>query len=575
MYKILIIEDEPQIRENIETILSLEGFATITAEDGYQGLQMAEQHQPDIIICDVMMPNLDGYGLLRVLRQHPPTSDIPFIFLTAKAEYPNIRQGMGLGADDYLTKPFDVNELLQVVSTQLEKRQKIIQRYKAQIQEMEAQIHYLARHDSTTDLSNQLFLEEYFDKIRLQADEQGEILPILLINIDILYRNKLFLQANVRQLLLKAVAERLNQLNSQDKLIEFIAYFKTDQLALLLKPVQISDTVAEIAEQILASLSQPLNFNNQEVFLKPKVSIACYPEDATELKTLLHYAEVTLEHYKQQNTVSFNFYNHIIHNFFVKRSLLEKEFLKGIENQEFQIYYQPQINVETGKIICVEALIRWVHPVLGVISPGEFIPIAEESGLIIPLGEWILKTACLEIKQIQAEGFSNLNLAVNISVSQFRQENFVSRINDIINQNSWQPALLKLELTENVFIEDITLVKNRLDELKKHGIQISIDDFGTGYSSFKYIQEFSCDQLKVDQYFIRNIESLESKQSIVKSIIQLAQGLNINIIAEGVETENELNWLKQNSCTVIQGYFFSRPLALEDLKKFLLAYQEK
>jgi diguanylate cyclase len=573
MYKILIIEDEPQIRENIQLILSLEGFSTITAKDGYEGLQMVEEHRPDIIICDVMMPNLDGYALLKVLRQQPATAEIPFIFLTAKTEYSNVREGMGLGADDYLTKPFEVSELLQVVSTQLEKRQKIIQRYKGQIEEMEAQIHYLARHDSLTNLSNQFFLEEYFDKIRVQADHQEQILPLLLVDIDVLYRTKLFLEASVRQLLLKAVAERLNKLNSQNSVIAFIAHFKTDQLALLLQPVPNSKAITEIAETILGSLSHPFTFNNQEISLKTKISVACYPDDALELSNLLHYAEVTLEHYKQENIIGYNFYNQVIRNIIIKRTILESEILQGIEKNEFKLHYQPQINVNTGKVICVEALIRWNHPVYGMISPGEFIPIAEESGLIIPLGEWILKTACSQIQSLQSAGFENLNLAVNISASQFREENFIRSVNDIINDTNYQPELLELELTENVFIEDIELVRSRLNELKSYGIQLSIDDFGTGYSSFKYLQEFSCKQLKIDQYFIRDIDSLASKQSIVKSIIQLAHSLKMNIIAEGVETQAEICWLIENSCNVIQGYFFSRPLAIKDLHNFLLAHK--
>ncbi len=573
MHTILIIEDEPQIRKNIEQILNLAGFSTITAEDGCQGLQMAEEHRPDMIICDVMMPHLDGYGLIKILRQQPATAEIPFIFLTAKTEHSNVREGMGLGADDYLTKPFQVDELLQVVSTQLEKRQKIIQRYKGQIEEMKAQMHYLVRHDSVTDLSNQFFLEEYFHQIRLQADNQGQLLPLLLIDIDILYHTKSFLEASVRHLLLKSVAERLNQLNSQNQIIKFIAYFKIDQLVLLLNPVTNNKVAAEISEQILDSLSQPLSFNNQEISVQTKISIVFYPEDALQLSQLLNYAEVTLEHHKQDNTIAYHFYNQEIRNIVFKKSILEADFLQAINNNQFEVYYQPQINVNTGKLVCVEALIRWNHPVYGMISPAEFIPMAEDSGLIMPLGEWVLKTACSQIKDLQAEGLGNFNVAVNISACQFRQENFIRRINEIIANTNFNPALLELELTETIFIQDIEVMRSRLNELMNHEIKLSIDDFGTGYSSFKYIQEFSFGNLKIDQYFIRNIDALENKQSIVKSIILMANSLNMNIVAEGVETKEELNWLTQNDCTVIQGYFFSRPLALKDLKNFLLAHK--
>ncbi|WP_413172255.1 EAL domain-containing protein [Anabaena azotica] len=570
MNTILIIEDEPQIRENIQEILELQGFATITAEDGWEGLQMAEKHQPDMIICDLMMPRLDGYGLIKELRQKPITAEIPFVFLTAKAERCNLRRAMELGADDYLTKPFDVEELLQVISTRLAKRQIVTQRYRYQIEQMESQINYLARHDNLTDLPNQFFLEEYFNQIRLQAYNQAQLLPLLLIDLEILYRTKLFFEPSSRHLLLKAVAERLNQLNSSNQIIDLIAYLKTDQLALLLKPVQDSQSAASIAEQILDSLSQPFIINNQEISVQTKIGIACYPHDALQLGELLTHSEVTLEHYRLENKTSYHFYNQEILNIVFRKVILEADFWQALEKNEFQIHYQPQINIKTGKVVCVEALIRWQHQEYGMISPGEFIPLAEESGFIIPLGEWILKHACQQIKNLQLEGFGNFNLAVNISAYQFRQENFVRCVNDIIAQTQFAPKLLELELTETVFIQDTNAIKNKINELRSYGVKLSIDDFGTGYSSFKYLQEFSFNHLKIDRYFISNIDKLENKQSIVKTIIQLAESLNMNIVAEGVETNDELNWLRQNSCSIIQGYLFSRPLTIEDLKIFLL-----
>jgi diguanylate cyclase len=571
MQKILIIEDEPKIRENIQEILDLEGFITITAEDGWQGVQMAEAHQPDMIICDLMMPRLDGYGVIKALRQKPMTAEIPFIFLTAKAEHRDLRQGMELGADDYLTKPFEVDELLQAISTRLKKRQIVTQRHRDQIQEMEAQIHYLVRHDSLTGLPNQFFLEEYFNQTRLQAYNQGQFLFLLLVDIDVLYRTKLLFEPSLSKLLIQTIVEKLNQLNSPHQVIDLIAYLKTNQLVLLLKPVQDSQIAVSISQQILDSLSKPVIINNQEISAQAKISIVCYPNDALQMGELLNHAEVTLEHYKQEDTTSYHFYNQEILNVVFRKVILESDFWHALEENQFQLYYQPQINVNTGKVVGVEALIRWQHPEYGIISPAEFIPIAEESGFIIPLGEWVLKTACLQLKDLQAQGFGNFKVAVNISACQFRQENFIQRINDIVTNTNFQPDLLELELTETVCIQDIEVVRNKLNELSDYGIKLSIDDFGTGYSSFKYLQEFSFSHLKIDRYFISNIDKLESKQSIVKSIIQLADGLNINIIAEGVETQEELNWLKYNHCHMIQGYFFSRPLAIEDLKVFLLA----
>ena len=571
MNTILIIEDEPQIRKNIQQILDLEGFSTITAEDGLEGLDMAEKHQPDMIICDVMMPNLDGYGLIKALRQKPLTADIPFIFLTAKAENGDLRQGMELGADDYLIKPFKADELIRAISTRFEKRQVLTQRYKTQIEQMESEIYHLVRHDSLTGLPNQLFLEEYFNQNRLQAYNQNQFLPLLLIDIDFVYHTQLLFNPSFKHLLLKDIAARLNELNDPNPIIDSICYLQTDRLALLLKPVQDNQVTADIAQQILASLSQPLLVNNEEIFIQATIGIACYPSDAMQLGELLTHAEVTLEHYKLDNTHSYHFYNPEILDVVLRKLILESDFLQAIEKNEFLLYYQPQINVQTGKVVGVEALIRWQHPECGMVSPAEFIPIAEQSGFILPLGKWILKRACQQLKELQAEGLANFKLAVNISAYQVTQENFVQHINDIITAENFNPDLLELELTETVFIQDIELVKNKINELKNYGIKVSIDDFGTGYSSFKYLHEFSFSHLKIDRYFISNVDKIESKQSILKSIIQLANTLKVDIVAEGVETNEEVNWLKQNNCDVIQGYFFSRPLPIEDLKVFLLA----
>ena len=576
MYKILIVEDELDIRENIQQILELKDFATITAENGWQGLQMAQKHQPDLILCDIMMPLLDGYGLLKTLRQDVTTGSIPFIFLTAKAEHADLRQAMKLGADDYLTKPFQLDELLQVIATQLEKHQIVTQQYKGKIEQMEAQINYLARHDTLSNLPNQLFLEEYFNQTRVQVYHQNDqFLPLLLLDINIVYQSKLLFEPSFRHFLCKNIGERLNDLKHNNQAIDLIAYLETNQLALLLKPTQDSKVVAEIAEQILESLSQPIGLNDQQISIQTIIGIACYPNDGLQLNQLLTHAEITLEHYKLDKTNRYHFYHQEILNVIFRKVLLECDFLSAIENKEFELYYQPQIHTKTGRVIGVEALIRWHHPEHGLISPAEFIPIAEQSGFIISLGEWVLKTACLQIKNLQLEEFDNLKLAVNISAHQFEQENFIRRVLEIIEETNFDIKQLELELTETVFVHDIEAVKLKMKALKSQGIELSIDDFGTGYSSFKYLREFSFNNLKIDRYFITNIDNLTDKQSIIKGIIQMAHHLNINIIAEGVETQEELNWLKQNRCDVIQGYFFSRPLPIEDLKIFLLAKYSK
>ncbi|AFZ57994.1 EAL domain-containing protein [Anabaena cylindrica FACHB-243] len=570
MNKILIVEDDPLMRELIQQILDLEGFSTITAEDGWLGLQMVEQHQPDLIICDVMMPKLDGYSLIQTLRQNPVNSTIPLIFLTAKAERCDLRQAMELGADDYLTKPFEASELLQAIKTQLKKRQAVTQHYINQVQQMETELVYLARHDSLTGLPNQLCLEDKFNKNRLQVYSQQQMLPFLLIDIDIIYPHKLFFESSMQYFLIKILSGRLKDLNLQNNLIDLIAQLKTNQLVILLKPIQEIKTITDIAQQFLDNLLEPLFISNQKVFLQAKIGISCYPNDGLQLSELLTHAEFALEYYQPQDTNLYHFYSREILDNFRQKVILEADLIPALERNEFQLYYQPQINITTGEVVGVEALIRWQHPEYGTISPAEFIPIAEKSGFIIPLGEWVIERACREFKILQSELFNNFNMAINISACQFRTENFSEKIIGIIKKIGIAPESIELELTESVFIQNAELVKQKLDNLSNQGLKISIDDFGTGYSSFKYLQDFSFHSLKIDRYFITNIDQFKNKQALVKSIIQTANNLNLNIVAEGVETKNELDWLMQNNCDVIQGYFFSPPLSIEELKKFLL-----
>ncbi|MEG4850070.1 EAL domain-containing response regulator [Microcoleus sp. B5-D4] len=398
MKKILVIEDEQVIRENILKLLKAEGFDVTGAENGSQGLYAAVSNVPDVIICDVMMPELDGYGVLVALRSNPVTATVPFVFLTGKADRSEMRQGMELGADDYLTKPFTKAELVGAISSRLKKQE--------------------------------------------------------------------------------AFAEQYNTLRSQSS--ELI-------------------------------------------------------QDADKLER-------------------------------IKTSLCD-----ALEREEFQVYYQPQVNVHTGKIISAEALVRWVHPEKGLISPAEFIPAAEETGFIVQLGEWVLQTACRQMQVWKNAGFSGLRVAVNLSPRQFHQPDLSSRVAQILAETGLEASSLELELTESLMVEDAESAIATLQQLKKLGVSISIDDFGTGYSSLSYLTQYPFDTLKIDRCFISNITDGCTNAAIVKAIIEMAHSLCLEVIAEGVETEAEKDFLWRYKCDIMQGYLFSPPLAAADFEQLLMA----
>ena len=401
MKTILVIEDDYVIRENILKILKAERFDVMGAENGMQGLSLAMSNLPDVILCDVLMPELNGYGVLMALRANPATATVPFVFLTGKTDRAEMRQGMELGADDYLTKPFTKAELVGAIAIRLKKQE--------------------------------------------------------------------------------AFAELYNTLQIQSN--EFI--------------------IQQNADEKLAQL---------------------------------------------------------------KRSLY-----RALKREEFLVYYQPQISMNTGKIVGAEALVRWQHHEKGLIPPTEFIPVAEKTGFIIPLGEWILQTACKQVQAWKNDGFSGLRVAVNLSPRQFHQPDLSSRVALILEKIGLEPSSLELELTESLMVEDVKSAIATLTQLKNLGISISIDDFGTGYSSLSYLTQYPFDTLKIDRSFVRNITDGSRNAAIVKAIIEMAHSLCLEVIAEGVETQAEKDFLLRSECDVMQGYLFSPPLSAAGFEQLLLA----
>ncbi|MCX7592578.1 MAG: EAL domain-containing response regulator, partial [Fischerella sp.] len=386
MTKILVIEDEKSVRENLVELLEAEDFETIGAANGQIGLHLALTEVPDLILCDLMMPELDGYGVLTALRQEPLTATIPFIFLTAKATKSDFRQGMDLGADDYITKPFTRAELLSAIDSRLQK------------------------------------------------------------------------QSTLRQ------------------------YFSESQ--------------------------QPKTLTSEMLVVK----------------NILHEA------IEQGNF------------------------------RQFYIEYQPQIDIASGYVIAAEALLRWQSPELGMVATSELIPLAESTGLIIPIGEWVLQTVCQQNKIWQNAGYSPLGIAVNLSAREFTQPDLCQTIVKFLTANNLEPDYLELELTESLVMQDVNTAIATMDELRSLGIKIAIDDFGTGYSSLMYLKKLPINKLKIDRYFIHNVVNDPQKAAITTALIQMGHNLNLQVIAEGVETEAELDFLRQYQCDAMQGILFSRPL---------------
>ncbi|MEL6462529.1 MAG: EAL domain-containing response regulator [Cyanobacteria bacterium J06621_15] len=397
MTKILVIEDEESVRENILDLLEAESFETLAAANGKIGIDLAVSEVPDLILCDLMMPNIDGYEVLKKLNLQASTATIPFIFLTARTAKADIRQGMNLGADDYLTKPFTRSELLNAVVSRLEKQ--------------------------------------------------------------------------------------------------------TDDLKYISK--------------------------------KPRHSAHFIPELQVIKSSLL-------------------------------RTLAKRKL------REFQIHYQPIVDACSGSIIAAESLVRWQSSELGLISPAELIPLAESTGLIIPIGEWLIKNVCNQTKIWQDAGYQNFYSTINISINQLIQPDFVSKILGVLAENNLHPSSLEFEITEGMIENDVNTAISRMQELRSHGLKLAIDDFGTGHSSLIYLKQLPVNTLKIDHYFVHNIDKDKQKSAITKGIIEMAHNLDLQIVAEGVETKAELNIIRTLKCDKIQGYLLSHPLSIAEFEELLL-----
>ncbi len=568
MPKILVIEDDIQVLSSLSELLSSAGFQVNTAENGLKGLKSALDNQPDLVICDVIMPGLDGYGVLKELRAHRLTVNIPFIFLTGLASRQDQRQGMNLGADDYLLKPFTLEEVLAAINTRLAKQASVTQHYVTELKEAEERLNSLLFYDNATRLPNRVLLGQRFNWIEEVAGSHAAV-TLLSISIDRFNRINESLGFIGGDNLLRLVGARLQRLVADS---DTIARIQAGQFAILL-PSADKTQAHNLARIILAELAEPFDLDGQELFVTASIGIALGPKDGAELDTLLKNADVALNHVQERGGNFFHFYSTELSHNIIEKVNLQANLRQALQRDEFRVYYQPQINLVTGQVVGVEALIRWEHPERGLVLPGEFIPLAEETNLIGPMSEWVLSTACAHVKAWQEKGLTNLRVAVNLSGRQLTEEDLRQKVIQILETTGLSPDSLELELTESVLLRDMGAAISILSELRALGIHVAIDDFGTGYSSLSQLRHLPFDTLKVDRSFVQNVGEKAEPSAITAAIIQMAHTLNLLVIAEGVETLEELDFLRQTSCDEIQGYFVSRPLPGDEFLEFLVNYK--
>jgi diguanylate cyclase (GGDEF)-like protein len=416
--------------------------------------------------------------------------------------------------------------------------------------------------DVLTGLPNRfLFLDRLGHAISRSA-RSHRMVAVMLLDIDNFKTINDTLGHTHGDLLLQDIADRLRRCVLED---DTLARIGGDEFSIVLEGVSEIEEIAMIAQKIVDIFSLPFTPSGQEIYVTPSMGITIYPMDGHDSDTLLKNADAAMYAAKEYGRNHFRFYTTDMNALAIERFAMEGALRRAMEREEFALHYQPQVDIKSGQVIGVEALLRWNHPERGMVPPGEFIPLLEENNLIIPVGEWVLRTACAQSRAWQDAGLPPLRMAVNLSARQFRQDNLVEMIDSILQESGISPKLLELELTEGLLMENTSETSMILEQLKSRGVQVAIDDFGTGYSSLSYLKRFPIDRLKIDRSFVRDIITDSNDAAIAVAVISLGRSLGLSVIAEGVETPDQLEFLGVQKCDEYQGYHFSRPVPPEEI----------
>ncbi|MEW9698247.1 EAL domain-containing protein [Paenibacillus sp. SI8] len=428
------------------------------------------------------------------------------------------------------------------------------------------QIRYMAYYDDMTGLPNRRMFRDHLNQTLTLTRAVGQRVAVFYLDID---RFKLVNDSfghDYGNMLLLQLAERFTRCVTEN---DFIARTEGDEFAFYYTNVADSNDAIAIIAGINRVLEEPFRLEQYELHVTASIGIAISSDDGEDAEMLMKYADIALARAKEKGRNDFQIFNSDMKSVSLDRLKLENELRKAIAGEEFILYYQPQVEIETGRIVGVEALIRWNHPERGLVAPNHFIPFAEESGLIVPIGEWVLRAACKQNKAWQNQGYPMIPISVNLSMRQFFQYNLIGKISYVLEQTGLDPKYLELEITESMTM-DVDHAIQSLLELKELGVNVSIDDFGTGYSSLYYLKKFPIDKLKIDRSFVRDIMVDPNDAAIVATIIAMTHHLNLKVIAEGVETEDQLQFLHENRCNEVQGYWFSPPVTADHLESMLL-----
>ena len=664
------------------------------ADNGREAIKIFEKSPPDLIVLDLVMPDMDGFMTCTKIRSLPGGKRIPILIMTGLEDAASIAQAYEHGATDFVNKPVNSmilchhirymlrtsnvlqalvksqarlelaqriarignwdwtpatgrfsmsNELCRIVGIRpqdfsgtldafltlvhpddrnavRDALQKIVSHHApcdidhrvilpngadfsihlqaegvrdeqtheltvigtaqdiTERKQAERAIHRLAYYDSLTGLANRVLFKDRLSTAISHAERYGQHLATLFIDLDRFKMINDTLGHTVGDLLLTQVAERLSESvrhsdsvgrHAENETSHALARLGGDEFTILITNLTQPQDAGKVARRILESLTQPFNIEGHEVFISASIGISIFPNDGRTVDSLLKNADTAMYHAKEQGRNNCQYYSSGLNAAAAERLDLESDLRRALEREEFVVYYQPKLNIHTREILGAEALVRWRHPKRGILAPGIFMSAAVDTGLVRPMDEWVLREACRQVRDWTQAGLSAITVSVNVSNSLFHGRTLIATASDALQKTGISPDQLELELTESIAMRDVDATVTMLEELRSMGLRLSIDDFGTGYSSLSYLQRFPLSRLKIDQSFVRDLLSNENNVKITKAIIAMSHSMNLSVLAEGVETEEQLAKLREEGCDEVQGYLFSRPVPAADFEKML------
>jgi diguanylate cyclase (GGDEF)-like protein len=509
------------------------------------------EHAVDIILLDLGLP--DAQGLEAIQRAHAAAPGVPLVVLTGLDDELLAVQALQQGAQDYLIKgQIETRGLLRALRYAIERKT-----MESAALAMARQMAHSAEHDFLTGLPNRMLLNDRVGQAIALATRHTKKVAVLFLDLDGFKHINDSLGHPIGDKLLQSVAKRLvDCIRGSDS----VSRQGGDEFVLLLLELERAEDAAVTARRMLEAVAQPHTIDQHDLHVTASIGLSIYPDDGLDAETLIKNADTAMYQAKENGRRSFQFFKPAMNVRAVERQFIEEGLRRALERQEFALHYQPTVNLMTGAITGAEALIRWTHPTRGSIAPAQFIPVAEDCGLILPIGAWVLREACAQAQAWMDAGLPITSMAVNVSAMEFRDKNFLDGLFAILSETGLDPRSLELELTESVLMKHAEFTASVLQILRKRGVQVAVDDFGTGYSSLSYLQKFPVDALKIDQSFVRQISTAGDDTTIVKAVIGMARSLKLRVIAEGVETLDEVAFLRAYRCEEAQGYYFSRPV---------------